>query len=163
MIVTLTPIRNRRSRGMGSVLPLSLAQAASSPDQAAAPATPNCPWWYIFTGNYLACMQQPQLQADMNAQIQTVADNAAKYYGPDSTTAAVARAAVAAQIAQTPYDVAAVTSQIENSQVGQSPVTWAGNALLNPNVVNDNSSPWGVPWWVWAIAVGGGVFLIARR
>jgi len=122
--------------------------------------TPDCPWWLWFTGNYLACTQQPQLRTEANAQIQGVVDNAALYYGP--TAAQVAQQAADAQMANTPLDVASATQTIEDSQDSQSPLTYAGNYLLNPNANNNsNQNLWGLPVWAWVgIFFGGGLLVV---
>jgi len=158
--------RARALRGLGmDVLPVSLLMpfsswltGSSSPAPASSPA-PDCPWWLWLEGNYLACTQQPDLMAAEQAQIQSVADNAAKYYGADSYTAQVAQQAANQQIAGTASDVAAVTTDVMNSQVDQSPITWLGNYALNPGA-SDSSGQTSVPTWLWWV-LGGTVVLFA--
>ena len=141
-------LRGITRRGLGRLgsqaMPLSLAQAT--------PNAPNCPWWMWFEGNYLTCIQQPGLMTEQNAQIQTVPYNAAQA-GYPANVVATAQAAADAQMANTPADVANVTQAIENSQVDQSPITYFGNELLNPNVVPQPPSAW--PTWLWVLLAGG--------
>ena len=144
----------RRRGGLGKLgsqaMPLSLAQAQ--------PNAPNCPWWLWFTGNYLTCTQQPQLVTENNAQIQSVADAAAQYYGVDSPAAIAAQQMANQQMANTPTDVATITTAVENSQVDQSPLTYVGNMLLNPASAPQSLSD--IPWYMWVVFGVGGLLLI---
>ncbi len=155
MLVQNSPARVRRGlRGLGGqAIPLSLAQAPVG--------APNCPWWLWFTGSYLTCTQQPQLIAQQKADIQSVVD-AGAYYGYPASAVAAGQAAADVAMAQTPADVAAVTAGIENSQADQSPLTYAGNWLLNPNASNPSGqSVWGLPTWAWiGIAIVGGLAVV---
>lgn len=63
----------------------------------------------FLAGNYLLCRQRAGLIAQGQAEIQSVADNAAKYYGADSVTAQVTQVAADANKAAVPQDVDAIT------------------------------------------------------
>lgn len=64
-----------------------------------------------FSGNLFACLQKPSLVTQEQMQIQSVADNAKKYYGADSTTAAVAQQAADAQKQYAVSDVNDITNK----------------------------------------------------
>lgn len=75
----------------------------------------------LVKGNALACSTTFQNYETSSAQdsIQSVADNAATYYGPDSTVSDVAATTAAQQEAQSPSDVANTTQAVASSTVGQ--------------------------------------------
>jgi hypothetical protein len=82
---------------------------------------PNRSWWDWLTG-------QPTLTAAGQAQIQSVADNAAKYYGADSVTAQVAQQMANQQKALVPLDTANILNFYDSQ----------GGVL-----------PWQIPSWLW--------------
>lgn len=92
-----------------------------------------CMPWDITCANVPAMIQAEQ------DQIQSVADNAAYYYGgPSSPVAVVAQTVANAQKSQAPNDVATLTAS--NLPVG----------------------PLSIPWWFW-IALAGGAYLVVKR
>lgn len=116
-------------RGIGQLDPFLFAAPianatvrATSPSPAATPG--NCSVWdYEMDG----------CAAANAAQINSVATNAAAYYGVDSTPAQVAAAMAAQQIAQIPADVAnvqgfyATNPQVANTTPG---VLWLALAVI---------------------------------
>src|SRR6266853_1496079 len=126
-----------RSRRLGDDLPGAnltpsqvIAIRAGLPSGALAPG---CSFWDVFTGNYSTCSQKPVLFAQEQAQIQSVADNAVKFYGADSPTAIAAQQMADSQKAQAYNDVYTIAASVENSNIDQSPITGIANSIFNPN------------------------------
>lgn len=120
---------------------------------------PNCSLSLLFSGNYLTCLTEKARAEAANAQVLSVPYNAAQAGYPPNVVA-IAQQAAEQQIANTPADVANVSAAVENSQVGQSPLTYFGNLALNPNVQTpaDPFDPSTWPTWAWiALAAGGAV------
>ena len=114
--------------------PLSAFVAANRPTDPLAA----CSWWDELWGD-VSCMRPSAISAGQ-AQIQAVADNAAKYYGAGSPAAIATQKAADAQKAMVPSDVGAIISSY------QLPVL-----------------PFSIPWWVWALGAGVGVLWLVKR
>jgi len=134
MIVTLQPRARRRLRGLGSVvMPLALAQPYSpAPPQDAT----DCSTWDFFfdPAAWKACAAAAEVSS-----IQSVAKNAAQYYGADSVTAQVAQTAANQQSAFANSDVQNVATFFNAGQL---------------------VSAASVPAWIWALAIGGGALVL---
>jgi hypothetical protein len=135
----------------GQPMPMALANPTpSTPSQIMAAVPPGTPppsvsdvcseWDFFFdpTG-WQSCADTVN-----RAQIQSVADNAAFYYGPGSAAAQAATAAAAEQIAQVPSDSADVAQ-----------VYGAGSLIATPH-------PGGatIPTWALAALLVGGAMLL---
>lgn len=92
--------------------------------------------WGNITGDYSDCIAANQ------ALIQQVPNNAATYYGADSTAAQVAQKMATAQQALVPGDVFNTVASYQ--------------ALPAPSFL-------GVQWWVWAILGGGAALLVLKK
>lgn len=81
---------------------------------------PKCGILDQILGNAIVCSDtfQDSITKSGQAQIQTVADNADKYYGPDSATAQVAHQVAQSEEAQVPGDTTAIVEAVENSSLG---------------------------------------------
>lgn len=113
---------------------------------AAPPAPPTCSWlgetfdFFTDSSAWQACQN-----AKAQAQVQSVAANAARYYGPDSVTAQVAQQAADQQAAQSASDIANIADYYK-----------AGTLIAQPG------NPGGLPTWVLAALVVGGLLLVGR-
>jgi hypothetical protein len=144
-------------RGLGSVLPLSLAQAPA-PVTINAPACSASEIDQVLAGNYLLCQQQSGLNTDAVSQIQGVVDNAsAAGYSPDVIAAMQSMADY--QISQVGSDTAAITESVADSNYAQSPITGLFNLLTNPG-----AAPASLSWtWLYWLAGGGlALYLVTR-
>jgi len=82
---------------------------------------PKCGFWDQLFGNAIVCsdtFQSYQVSSAQN-QIQSAADNVAKYYGEDSISAQVAQASADAQKKSIVGDISAIDIGVENSTVGK--------------------------------------------
>jgi hypothetical protein len=75
----------------------------------------------IFKGNAITCSDtfKDYLVGQEKDSIQSVVDNAATYYGEDSTTVHVAQTAASQQEAQAENDVKQITDDVAASNFGQ--------------------------------------------
>lgn len=75
----------------------------------------------VFSGNAIVCSKtfQDYEASSEKSQIQSVADNAAEYYGDGSPTAQIAQATATQQIGEADMDVTNVTQAVSSSKVGQ--------------------------------------------
>jgi hypothetical protein len=108
-----------------------------------------CNWleqeYDFFTDSsaWQACMN-----ASGQAQIKSVADNAAFYYGPNSPAAIAAQQAAAEQMAQVPLDTANIANQY---QAGTVQMPQLPDALQN------------IPGWVWIAAAAAAGYILLKR
>lgn len=125
-------------------MPLALAQQTSTD-------SPNyawCSWLYFFGLNSLEnCLTKASQE-----QIQSVADNASTYYGPNSNVAQVAQQMATQQEALVPQDTQNIATFYNLPSSPFIPSTGPGFDPTDP-------STW--PTWLWiALAAGGGLLVI---
>jgi hypothetical protein len=120
-------------------------------------ATPNDPcqaslFSQVFSGNAIVCSSTFKDYETKSAQdsIQSVADNAAKFY--DSTVADISQTAADQQEAQVPTDVQDTSESIANSTVGQVFTTCSNG--------DSGISVPGLPCIPWSYLAYGGIALI---
>jgi hypothetical protein len=155
MYMTVAPLPARRARGLRglgqfdilyNLLPAALTPAPTP--RGADLTTTDLLWNWVSSGGGISegcypwditCANRQAMIQSGQAKIQNVADNAAYYYGADSTTAQVAQQMADQQKALVPQDVATITAA--NLPVG----------------------PMGIPTWLWIAAGGLGLWFFARR
>ena len=145
-------VSKQRRPGLGRLgsqaIPLSMATV---PYSATLVDTTGCVWDYLWgKSSFDAC-----LTAANQNQIQTVANNAAQYYGANSPTTQVAQAIATQQEAQVPSDVQTIDTSYN---LPASPFI----PSLGPGVSLGDPSTW--PVWLWiALGVGGLVLVKALK
>jgi hypothetical protein len=149
MYMRVAPLPARRARGLGQFEIFNLIPAVLTPTPRGADlTTTDLLWNWVSSGGGISegcypwditCANRQAMIQSGQAKIQNVADNAAYYYGADSTTAQVAQQMADQQKALVPQDVATITAA--NLPVG----------------------PMGIPTWMWIAAGGLGLWFFARR